>query len=530
MANSQSSFTLLAEAVERCPDKVAVVFPEQRQTYAQLLSSTYQAARALAALGLGVGDRMGLWLPNCMEWIHLQLAASFLGITTVPINVRYRTDEATHIISDADLQAIFVADEVGSWKRDLSGLVTSIVSDLSGFPSLRAVISLNESDRLGITTYSDFLSAASDSDEPVAAPELAPDHVAHVQYTSGTTAFPKGAMLRGSAVYREAHVIAAALDLHENDVLVAGLPFYHLAGFVAAMSASFAAACRFVTMTHFDAAKTLQLIQEEHGTIIRGVETMFIAMLEHSAFATTDLSSLRGGWCGGFNQSVQQAILDRMGVNYLINNFGMSETTSASAISHFDDPDSKRTSTSGRPIEGAEIRIVDPEGDDVLAPDERGEICVRGWNVMVGYLNMPEETARVLAPDGWLRTGDRGYLDPEGYLHFVDRLVDGIRVGGENVSANEVETSLARCPGVAEAYVVAADDARLGQVPVAFVRRNREELTEENVIDWCAERMASFKVPRHVVFVSEFPQTGIGKVQKFKLKQQAREHLAAIAG
>jgi fatty-acyl-CoA synthase len=529
MAESQSSFALLAEAAGRCPDKVAVVFPEQSQTYAQLLASTYQAARALTANGLSTDDRIGLWLPNCLEWIHLQMAASLLGITTVPINVRYRTDEANHIIADADLQMIFVADEVESWKRDLSGLVTSIVGDRSAFPSLRAIVGLGPMGRPGITSYHDFLDAAI-SAGPVAPVALSSDHVAHVQYTSGTTAFPKGAMLRGTAVYREAHIIAAALDLQEDDVLVAGLPFYHLAGFIAAMSASFAAACRFVTMTHFDADQALRLIAQERGTIIRGVETMFIAMLEHSSLEATDLTSLRGGWCGGFNQSVQQAILDRMGVKYLINNFGMSETTSACTISRFDDPESKRTSTSGRPVPDVEIRIIDPDGDKILQPNEAGEICVRGWNVMVGYLNMPEETARVVSPDGWFRTGDRGYLDPEGYLHFLDRLVDGIRVGGENVSANEVEASMLKCPGVAEAYVVAAADSRLGQVPVAFVRRGREDLTEAEVIAWCAGRMASFKVPRHVFFVPEFPQTGIGKVQKFKLKEQARVRLAAIAG
>jgi fatty-acyl-CoA synthase len=326
---------------------------------------------------------------------------------------------------------------------------------------------------------------------------------------------------------RDSYEICQAMRIAEPDVLFSALPLYHIAGYASAFLSSFQNGGTFVTADHFDPGKSLELIERERCTIIRGVETMFIMMMAHPDLDRHDLSSLRGGVCGSNAPDVLDAVYSRMGVHELTSVFGLSETASASTMTRVDDPLKTRIETQGRPLPGIEARIADPETGEPLPPGAQGEILVRGWNLMKGYYNKPKETAETIDAEGWLHTGDLGMQDAEGNLRFIDRIKDVIRVGGENVSAAEVESFLYRHPKVELVQVVAGPDLRLGQVCVAYVKaRPGTACSAEEIIEFCRGKIASFKVPRHVFFVDEFPLTGSGKVQKFLLRDRAREALA----
>jgi len=529
--------TVLEEVAARLPSRRALVFEDVAFTYSELLGRVRTLARGLLAIGLEPGAKVGVWLPNCVEWITLNLAVASIGGVTVPINMRYRTEEAEYILGQSDCELLAMTDQVQ--QTDYYGMITEVCPELleAGggdlksvrLPRLRRVLGLRGRRPAGVAPFTDLerLSVeVTEEDLSERARSVAPDDICHIQYTSGTTARPKGAMHPHVTLLRDSYEICQAMRIAEPDVLFSALPLYHIAGYASAFLSAFQNGGTFVTADHFDPGKSLELIERERCTIIRGVETMFIMIMAHPDFDRYDVSSLRGGVCGSNAPDVLQAVYNKMGVRELTSVFGLSETASASTMTRVDDPLKTRIETQGRPLPGIEVRIAEPETGSPLPRGAQGEILVRGWNVMKGYYDKPKETAETIDAEGWLHTGDLGLQDSDGNLRFIDRIKDVIRVGGENVSAAEVESFLYRHPKVELVQVVAGPDPRLGQVCVAYVKaRAGSDCSAEEVIEFCRGKIASFKVPRHVFFVDEFPLTGSGKVQKFLLRDLARQAL-----
>jgi len=456
------------------------------------------------------------------------------------VNLRYRTEEAEYILSQSGAEVVLVTDQVAG--TDYAAMISSICPELltatpatvrsRTLPGLRQVISTAPSRLPGVRPFGELAELAAQVseerlDEVIAAVD--PESVCQIQYTSGTTARPKGAMLTHNSILRDSYEICQIMRIGEDDVLFSALPFFHVAGYVSAALCTLSMGATLVTGSHFDALQALQLIERHRATIIRGVETMFVMMMAHPDFERHDVSSLRGGVCGSYTETVLREVYRKMGIRELTSVFGLSETSSASCMARVEDPLEVRLTTNGRPLPGVEMRIIDPTSGKPLPHDQRGEIVIRGWNVMKGYYEKPVETAEALDAEGWLHTGDLGFIDQDGNLHFIDRIKDVIKVGGENVSAAEVESYLYRHHKIEICQIVAVPDARLAEVGAAYVKlKPGQECTAEEIIDFCKGSIASFKVPRYVFFTDTFPITGSGKIQKFVLRDQARRDVAAL--
>jgi fatty-acyl-CoA synthase len=357
----------------------------------------------------------------------------------------------------------------------------------------------------------------------VAEAAVSPDDVGVIQYTSGSTAFPKGVMLSQNSVVRNAWHFGEALALEPADVYVSPMPFFHVGGLVTAALCCFVHGATLVAQGHFDAEAMLRLIASEHATVLGGVETNYLLAMDHPRFKTYDLSSLQKCIVLGTGEFVRR-VHDEMGIASVCTLYGISEASPNVTIVRVGEPLEVSLRTMGRPQPEVEVRIADLASGAALAPGEQGEICVRGWNVMQGYYNNPQETARAVDADGWLHTGDLGSLDDGGYLVFAGRIKNVIRVGGENVSAEDVENVLGSHPKVKLAQVVGVPDARLQEVCVAYVElKDGQVATDDELIDYCRDRLATFKVPRRIRFTDDWPMTGSGKVQRFKLRERELE-------
>ena len=529
------------ETAARVPEKVALVVEDDRYTYADLSRLAGETARGLLALGIEPAARVAIWLPNSLEWVTAALATAMVGAVTVPVNMRYRREEAEYILSQSEASLLLMTDRVAA--TDYTAMLADICPELreaepgalysATLPNLRHVLSVAETGLKGIRPFSDLGRLGRGVDAGALAevgPRIDPESVAHIQYTSGTTARPKGAMLTHHSLLRDSYEICQAMRIGEADSIFSALPFFHIAGYASALLSALQMGGSLVTANHFDASKSLRLIERERCTMIRGVETMFVMMMAHPEFEGRDLSSLRGGVCGSYTLEVLNAVYERMGIKEMTSVFGLSETSSASTMTRVEDPLEKRLTTQGRPLPGIEVRIVDPGSNQPLGSEHRGEIVIRGWNLMKGYYEKPTETSEAIDSGGWLHTGDLGYFDGEGYLHFIDRIKDVVRVGGENVSAAEVESFLYRHPKVEMCQIVAGPDGRLGEVCVAYVKlKPGSECSADEIIEFYRGQIASFKIPRYVFFTEEFPITGSGKVQKFLLRERARQDVAAAS-
>jgi fatty-acyl-CoA synthase len=526
------------ESATRLPDKRAVVLGDDSFTYADLRGRAQATGRGLLALGVAPGARVAVWLPNSIEWLATMLGVGMIGAVLVPVNLRYRQEEAEYILSQSGAEVLLLTDRLAG--TDYGALVAAICPELAtstpetfksaSLPGLRQVISIADTGLSGVRPFSQLAQFAEMVDEHALSAALAAvdsESVGHIQYTSGTTARPKGAMLTYQSILRDSYEICQVMHIGEQDVIFSALPFFHVAGYISAALCALQMGGTIVTGSHFEPLTALQLIELHRCTIIRGVETMFVMMMAHPDFDRYDISSLRGGVCGSYTEQVLRDVYSRMAIKELTSVFGLSETSSASCMARVEDPLEVRLTTNGRPLPGVEMRISDPSSHEPVPAGERGEILIRGWNVMKGYFEKPAETAEALDADGWLHTGDLGFIDNDGNLHFIDRIKDVIKVGGENVSAAEVESFLYRHPKIEICQVVAGPDPRLAEVGVAYVKlKPGMEATSEEVIDFCRGKIASFKVPRYVFFTDSFPITGSGKIQKFVLREQARRDVA----
>jgi fatty-acyl-CoA synthase len=509
--------------VARFPEAEAVVSRHQgiRFTYAELNEGVDRLARALMAAGLEPGDRLGIWSPNCVEWLMLQLATAKAGIVLVNINPAYRTSELEYALNQSGCRVLVAA---GSFKAsDYEAMVEEVRGNL---PALERTIFL------GTTGWDELLaeaSGATDDELRSRAESLQFDDPINIQYTSGTTGFPKGATLSHHNLLNNGFFIGEFCRYTEADRVCIPVPFYHCFGMVLGnLACTTHGACIVLPDAAFEARSVLEAVEAERCTSLYGVPTMFIAELDHPDFGSFDYSTLRTGIMAGSPCPVEvmRKVIERMHMDEVTICYGMTETSPVSTQTTADDPLERRVSTVGRVHPHVEIKIVDPLDGGVVPRGDAGELLTRGYSVMLGYWNDPERTAEAIDRAGWMHTGDLATMDDEGYVNIVGRSKDMIIRGGENVYPREIEEFLYTHEDVADVAVIGVPDQRYGEEIMAWVQlREGAAATEEDLKSFCKGKIAHYKVPRYVKLVDEFPMTITGKVQKFKMREAAIEEL-----
>jgi len=525
---------LIDRAAERWPDREALWFEGRRWTFAEQRAEIDRAAKALIAAGVCHGDHVCLWLGNSPEHVFLFFAVAKVGAVLVPINTRFRTRDMAYVVQQSDATTLISADRAAG--ADYLAMIEELVPDLrlqkpgamrvTDLPELRRVLLLCDEKVPGILRWEDLLrEAASVPDGELArrSAEVDPGGTAYIMYTSGTTGFPKGVM-QGHNVIRNVCDEANRMGVTPNDSTLDYLPLYHAFAVYTALLMSPATGSRHVLMSHFDAGEALRLIESERITMIHGFDTHHKDLLEHPSRTARDLSSLRTGILAAGMLSTEPIARRAQELLRTVTGYGMTEIGAGATGSFLDSDVETRTTMSGWPLVGYEVKIIDPISGATQPPGQVGEICVRGYQVMQGYYKKPEETAKTIDANGWLHTGDSGLMRADGCLRFLGRYKDLLKVGGENVDPTEVESLLLADPRINHVAVVGMPDPRLSEVPVAFVIREAgASLSEEDVVAICRGRIASFKCPRRVFFVDDFPMTGSGKIQKYLLRERAQQ-------
>ncbi|MDH6576083.1 fatty-acyl-CoA synthase [Kitasatospora sp. MAP5-34] len=513
---------LLTETIGRRLDRTVAAFPGRealvdvpsgrRWTYAELGRDVDLLARDLRARGVAKGDRVGIWSPNCPEWVLVQYATALLGAILVNINPAYRADELAYVLNQSGVSLLVAM----SAYRDSD--YRAMTEQVRGrCPELRETLWIGDPDWQLLDSVGEF-------------PELECHEPINIQYTSGTTGFPKGATLSHHNILNNGHTVGELLGYTEQDRICLPVPFYHCFGMVlGSLAAVSHGACVVIPSPGFDPAATLHAVAAERATSLYGVPTMFIAELNLPGFADHDLSTLRTGLMGGSPCPVEvmKRVLTDMHMAEVAIAYGMTETSPVSALTRRDDDLEHRTATVGRVLPHVEIRVADPVSGRTVPRGTPGELCTRGYSVMLGYWNEPVRTAEVIDQDGWMRTGDLAVMREDGYLTVVGRIKDMIIRGGENIYPREIEEFLHGHPGIADVQVVGVPDDRYGEEVCAFVilRDPAGTLTLGELTDYCRGRLAHFKTPRHVRVVTAFPMTVSGKVRKTELRELATREL-----
>jgi len=509
----------LERTVARVPDREALVVRHQgvRLTYAQLDAQVDRLARALMAAGLDVGDRLGIWSPNCAEWVLVQYATAKAGIVLVNVNPAYRTSELEYALRQSGCRVLVAAKAFKT--SDYAAMVQEVRPRL---PGLERVVLLDTPD------WDELLAQADAVDEDALRGRtggLQFDDPINIQYTSGTTGSPKGATLTHHNILNNGYFVARGCRYTEEDRVCIPVPFYHCFGMVMGnLGCTSHGAAMVVPAPAFDPGATLAAVQEERCTSLYGVPTMFIAELDHPDFDRFDLSSLRTGIMAGSPCPVEvmRQVIDRMHMTDVTICYGMTETSPVSTQTAADDELERRVSTVGRVHPHVEVKIVDPLTGELVPHGTPGELLTRGYSVMRGYWDDPQRTAEAIDAARWMHTGDLATMDDQGYVDIVGRSKDMVIRGGENVYPREVEEFLYAHPAVADVAVFGVPDPRYGEELMAWIRlREGASATEEEIRAFCRGRIAHFKVPRYVRFVDAFPMTVTGKVQKFRMREAA---------
>jgi len=522
--------------VARFPDRPALISCQQgiRWTYRELAAKVDTFAAGLLALGLQPGERVGIWSPNNAEWIVTQFATAKAGIILVNINPAYRLSEVEYALNKVGCRALITATRFKT--SDYMGMVNALAPELARsrpghldcakLPHLRAVIQIGGADPGAIPFDAVYNSDTSKLTEIGA--KLQFDDPINIQFTSGTTGLPKGATLTHHNILNNGFFDGEMMHYTEQDKVCIPVPMYHCFGMViGALACSTHGAAIVFPGEGFDPLATLQAVANERCTSLYGVPTMFIAELDHPDFRKFDLSSLRTGMMAGapcpievMNRCVRDMNLTEMTIGY-----GMTETSPVSTQTAIGDPIEKQTGSVGRVHPHAEIKIVDTEGR-IVPRGERGELCTRGYCVMLGYWDDPEKTADAIDKNGWMHTGDLATMDEDGYFNIVGRIKDMVIRGGENIYPREIEEFLYRHPAIQDVQVFGVPDKRFGEELCAWIKvRAGSNLTAEGVKEFCAGQIAHYKVPRYIKFVDEFPMTVTGKMQKFVMREQMTTEL-----
>ncbi len=530
------------EAVARWGDREALVVRHQnlRYTYREFGRAVNEVAAGLLALGLKPGDRVGIWSPNCAEWVLTQFATGRAGIIMVNINPAYRLSELEYALNKAGCAALITADRFKS--SDYLGMLRTLAPEIehaepgklaaAKLPDLRAIIRLGSDKTPGMYNFSDITKMGGPEQHrqlEEMAGLLQPDEPINIQFTSGTTGAPKGATLTHFNILNNAYFIGEAMRFTEADRLCIPVPLYHCFGMVLG---NLVCTTHGATMVYsgdaFEPLAVLEAVQAEKCTALHGVPTMFIAELDHPEFKRFDLSSLRTGIMAGSPCPIEvmKRVQSEMGMHEVTIAYGMTETSPVSFQSSTDDPLEKRVSTVGRALPHVEAKIIDAEGR-VVPRGMKGELLTRGYSVMLGYWEDPARTGEAIDPGGWMHTGDLATLDEEGYCNIVGRVKDMVIRGGENIYPREVEEFLYRHPKIQDVQVFGVPDARYGEQLCAWIKlREGMEASPEEIKAFCKDQIAHYKVPYYIRFVESFPMTVTGKVQKFVM----REEMVAVLG
>ena len=524
----------LHDCAERLGDRDVLVFRERRISARQLDEEVEQLALGLLSLGIQKGDKVAVWLPNLPETCVTELAIARVGAAMMAINTRYKASELEYVLRQSDSRALVLMPQFLT--QDFLAVLRDVIPEFSNSqpgkleaartPLLKSLIVLGES-QPGMFTYAEVQQMGRDRLPELQGREreITPDDIALLQYTSGTTAFPKAAMLAHGQVLRNASQMAVRAGIDESDRVLSAMPMFHVGGSVCALLGALTMGYALYMGPVFDAGKTLEMIETEQITTYIGLESMFIALRGHEDFSRRSRASLKKGWTAG-TSNILRMVANEIGIQYICPLFGLSEGSPNVCICDWRDPVEKRMNTMGRPQPEVEIKIIDPATEEEVPTGERGEICFRGYNVMKGYYKKPEETANAIDNDGWMHTGDVGFMDADGFITWTGRLKDVVRVGGENISAVEVENFLCGHPAVQAAVVIGIPDDRLGEVCMAFIQTSpNATLTEEEMIAYCKGRVSGFKIPRRVRFVREFEMTGSGKIMKFAMRKRVLEEM-----
>lgn len=532
---------LLDQTAARFPDTDGAVFPEFgiRWSYAEFNQECRRAARGLMALGIAPGDHVAIWATNRPEWLVLQFATGKMGAVLVTVNTNYKSFELEYLLSQSDATTLILmggfkdADYVQTIYELCPELAVSKPGQLvsARLPKLKNVIFLGEERHPGMFTWNEVMALG----ERVSAAELRTrqdslhwDDVINIQYTSGTTGFPKGVMLTHRNIIGDAQRIAECMRLTEQDRLCIPVPFFHCFGCVLGTLAAVTAGTTMVPLDHFNPKKVMDAVVGEGCTALHGVPTMFITILEHPDFGQYDFSRLRTGIMAGSPcpEEVMRQVMDRMHMTEITIAYGLTETAPVMTQTRTDDSLERRVTTVGRALPDIEVRVVDPTTNQEVPRGTVGEVVCRGFNVMKGYYKMPEATAQAIDREGFCHSGDLGVMDEDGYVKITGRIKDMILRGGENIYPREIEEYLYRHPKVADAQVVGVPSPVYGEEVMAFVRlKPGATATEEEIRNFLRERISRHKVPRYVRFVDEYPTTASGKIQKYKLRELARAEL-----
>jgi len=530
--------TVLREVLERTVaargGHDGLVTDRMRLSWTDVHAKSLQMAEAMHALGIRKGDHIGILMGNNAAWVTLFFGAAMIGAVTVPVNTRFKASELAFCLKQADVKSLFLADrflniDFVSFLREAEPAVDATLPG-AALPLLRHVIVMGENVPHGALPWKQFRELAKTVDHQGFQADchlVQTDDPLLMQFTSGTTAYPKGVLLTHHNMLRNALAVGVRMGVTPEDRYFNCRPFYHVAGTTLSLQVALTFGATLVTQPTFEAAGALKLLEEERCTLTSGNDTLFQMMMSHANFDPAKLH-LRGGWSAAGPQTMRR-IIDEMGMKGVCIAYGLSEASPNVVFSYHDEPEEFRVNGRALPHAGVEVRIADPVSNAPLAAGAQGEIQVRGWNVMKGYYKNDEANAKVFTPDGWLRTGDLGVLGDDGRLSMVGRLKDVFRVGGENVAPAEVEEVLLAHAAVATAQVVGVPDVRLGEVPAAYVTlKAGAQAGEDELIAWCKARCANFRVPRYVRIVADFEaigMTGSGKVQKNKLREHAIREL-----
>jgi fatty-acyl-CoA synthase len=509
----------------RFADRDALVSRQQdvRLTYAQLDAAIDAVAGGLLRAGIEAGDRVGIWAPNCAEWILVQYATAKVGAILVNVNPAYRVHELEYVVRQSGMRLLFSASafktsDYAAMIGEVGGAIDTLERTVFVDRDEWAEFGAGEPDRDAIAARM----AALSFDDPI-----------NIQYTSGTTGFPKGATLSHHNILNNGFFVTELLNLTEQDITCLPVPFYHCFGMVMGNLGTLAhGGCVVIPAPSFDPGATLEAVAAEGVTSLYGVPTMFIALLGHERFDSFDLRSLRTGIMAGSPCPIEvmRKVVDRMHMSEVAICYGMTETSPVSTQTRVDDPLERRVGTVGRVGPHVEVKVIDPESGLLVERGDPGELCTRGYSVMLGYWPTHPTpsalTSEALDDAGWMHTGDLATMDDEGYLNIVGRSKDMVIRGGENVYPREIEEFLYGLDGVADVQVVGVPDERYGEELCAWVIvRADASLDEDSVREHCRGRLAHFKVPRYVIFADEFPMTVTGKVQKFKMRETSIERL-----
>ena len=528
---------LIRETASRYPDREALVFPATslRLTYSEFEQKCRETAKGFMALGVKKGDHVSVWTTNIPEWTYLQFGLGMIGAVLVTVNTNYKSSELSYILNQSDSTTLVLIEEY----RDTNYYETArtVVPGLDsmeagkihseGLPLLKNIVYIgNRKDTPGMFFFDQVLDLGrqiSDADLAEREKSVHFHDVVNMQYTSGTTGFPKGVMLTHYNVINNARMVGDVMGMTEQDRLLIQVPLFHCFGCVMSSLNCVVHGSTMVMVEYFDALKAMQYIQEEKCTAINGVPTMFISILSHKDFSKYDMSSLRTGIMAGAPcpEETMRQVMEKMHCPEVVIAFGQTESSPVMNMTRRDDPVDVRVTTVGRLLPGIQGKIVDPVTGEELPPNVQGEIVTKSPCVMKGYYKMPEETKKAIDADGWLHTGDLGTVDEQGNFKITGRIKEMIIRGGENIYPREIEEFLHKHPKVRDVYVVGVPDKKYGeQLLAVIIPEPGEKVTGEELVEYCTNRIARHKIPKYWEFTDEVPMTASGKVQKYKIVEQ----------